>query len=89
MGLGGAGIKYQSSLRGRVNEKVLDLGSSLVVQWLGLCPSTAGGTGSIPGQGTKIPHALRCSPPPQKIPNIKKVLDLATQVRGELVTASP
>ena len=24
--------------------------------WLGLCASTAGGTGSIPCQGTKIPH---------------------------------
>ena len=26
----------------------------LVVQWLRLCPSTAGGMGSIPGQRTKI-----------------------------------
>jgi hypothetical protein len=25
-----------------------------VVQWLRLCPSTAGGMGSIPGQRTKI-----------------------------------
>ena len=32
-------------------------GTSLVVQWLKLRASTAGGTGSIPGQGTKIPHA--------------------------------
>ena len=31
--------------------------TSLVVQWLGLCTSTAGGTGSIPGWGTKILHA--------------------------------
>ena len=30
-------------------------GNSLVVQWLGLRASTAGGMGSIPGQGTKIP----------------------------------
>ena len=29
----------------------------LAVQWLGLCASTAGGTGSVPGQGTKIPKA--------------------------------
>ena len=28
-----------------------------MVQWVGLHTSTAGGTGSIPGQGTKIPHA--------------------------------
>ena len=33
------------------------LGTSLVVQWLGLRASTAGGTGLIPGQGTKILHA--------------------------------
>ena len=32
-------------------------GTSLVVQWLRPCASTAGGTGLIPGQGTKIPHA--------------------------------
>ena len=30
----------------------------MAVQWLGLHASTAGGTGLIPGQGTKIPHAL-------------------------------
>ena len=29
------------------------------VQWLRLRASTAGGTGLIPGQGTKIPHAAR------------------------------
>ena len=28
-----------------------------MVQWLGPCASIAGGIGSIPGQGTKIPHA--------------------------------
>ena len=35
--------------------------TSLVVQWLRLHASTAGGTGSIPGQGTKIPHATQSS----------------------------
>ena len=29
-------------------------GTSLMVQWLGFCTSTTAGTGSIPGQGTKI-----------------------------------
>ena len=29
----------------------------MVVQWLRLRASNAGGMGSIPGQGTKIPHA--------------------------------
>ena len=32
------------------------LGISLAVQWLGLCASTAGGLGSIPGQGTEVPQ---------------------------------
>ena len=31
-------------------------GTSLVVQWLNLHDSTAGGTGSNPRRGTKIPH---------------------------------
>ena len=31
-------------------------GTSLVAQWLGLHPPQAGGTGSMPGEGTKIPH---------------------------------
>ena len=31
-------------------------GTSLVVQWLGLCASTVGGLGLIPGEGTKIPQ---------------------------------
>ena len=37
---------------------VIVIGTSLVVQWLRLHASTAGGAGSIPGWGTKIPHAL-------------------------------
>ena len=37
------------------------LGTSLAVQWLRRHASTAGGTGSIPGPGTKIPHAMWCS----------------------------
>ena len=28
-----------------------------MVQWLRLCASNGEGTGSIPGRGTKIPHA--------------------------------
>ena len=31
--------------------------NSLAVYGLGLCTSTVGGMGSIPGGGTKIPHA--------------------------------
>ena len=36
------------------------LGTSLAVQWLRLHASTAGGTGSIPSWGTKIPPASWC-----------------------------
>ena len=41
--------------------KAAYIGNSLAVQWLGLHASTAGGTGSIPGRGTNIPHAMRHS----------------------------
>ena len=34
-------------------------GNSLMVPWLGLGAFTAVGPGSIPGQGTKIPQAMR------------------------------
>ena len=44
----------------KVNLKDSKLGTSLVVQWLRLCASIVGDTGSIPGQGTKIPHAAQC-----------------------------
>ena len=33
----------------------------MAVQWLGLCASTAGVTGFIPGQGTEIPQVLQHS----------------------------
>ena len=39
--------------------KNLDLGTSLVVQWLGLGAFTAMAPGSIPGRGTKILQAAR------------------------------
>ena len=35
-------------------------GSSLVVQWLRLCSSTAEGADWIPGQRTKILHGSQC-----------------------------
>ena len=35
-------------------------GTSLVVQWLRLCAFSAVDAGSIPGRGTKIPHAVLC-----------------------------
>ena len=48
-------------------QKVLNLGDSTAVQWLGCCALTAKGLGFIPSQGTKIPHAARCSPPPKTL----------------------
>ena len=30
-------------------------------QWLKLCAANSEDVGSIPGQGTKIPHAVKCS----------------------------
>ena len=41
-------------------------GTSLVVQWLRLCASPIGVAGSIPGQGTKIPHAVQHGPKRKK-----------------------
>ena len=32
-----------------------------MAQWLRPCAPTTGGIGSIPGRGTKIPHALWCN----------------------------
>ena len=37
------------------------MGTSLVVQWLGLHTSNAGGTGLISGRGTKILHVTELS----------------------------
>ena len=48
--------------------------TSLEVQWLGLRASTAGGMGSIPGRGTRIPRATRCAPPPRKKEKLWKLL---------------
>ena len=36
-------------------------GTSLMFQWLLLSTFIAGGTGLIPGWGTKIPHVFRCA----------------------------
>ena len=33
-----------------------------MVHCLRLCASTAEGTGSFPGEGTKTPHAMQCGP---------------------------
>ena len=43
------------------------LKNSLEVQWFGLCVSMAEGMGSIPGWGTKIPHAMWCAKKKNKL----------------------
>ena len=57
------------------------LGTSLAVQGLRLHASNAGGTGSIPGQGTKIPHAKQHS---QKTKKKKKASPSQLQLQGDL-----
>ena len=39
-------------------QKDLLAGISLMIEWLRLHASNAGGAGSIPGSGTRIPHAM-------------------------------
>ena len=46
-------------------------GTSPAVQWLRLCASSAGDVGLIPGRGTNIPHAAKCSQKKKK--NLKKL----------------
>ena len=47
--------------RGGEDEKRIWRGNSPVVQWLGLCAASTGGTGLIPGQRTGIPYAEWCN----------------------------
>ena len=48
--------------------------TSLVVQWLRLHASTAGGTRLIPGQKTKTLHAVQCGPPRHNTIKIKRLI---------------
>ena len=66
------GKKYTNKSTGSKN------GSSLAIQWLGLHTPTAGGTGSIPSQGTKMLHATWCG---QKTKN-KKFQDTKKKKKG-------
>ena len=47
----------------------LFIGTSLAIQQLKLHASSAGDSGLIPGQGIKIPHALRYAPHQKKFIN--------------------
>ena len=58
----------------------MQFGTSLVVQWLRPCTSTAAGTGVIPDQGTKIPNTMLHRP--------KKEKKLSVQFSGVLYIQS-
>ena len=49
-----------------------ETGTSLVAQWLRLHSANAGGMGSIPSQGTKIPHTMQHSQKIERKENIKR-----------------
>ena len=63
-----------------IHEKCL--GTSLVVQWLRLHAANAGIVGLIPGQATKIQHAMQCG---QKIKK-QKCLELSLGYRKLMKT---
>ena len=65
------------------------LGISLVVQWLRLHASTAEGLGSIPGQGTKIPHAVWYGQKKKKMKVVGGVLPLAAVANTFLIVGYP
>ena len=48
------------------------IGTSLTAEWLRLHISNAGDMSSIPGWGTKIPHAMWCGQNKEKIKKKKK-----------------
>ena len=50
-------IEYKKEKRNKKAQKSY-LGTSLAVQWLRLHASNVEGSGSMPGQETKIPHAM-------------------------------
>ena len=69
------GNKIASELK-KCHYKRATRGTSLVVQWLSLHASTAGGTGWIPVWGTKIPHAAWCSQKQQRAPKLRRTFSI-------------
>ena len=59
-----------------------EFGTSLGVQWLRLCASTAGDAGLIPGRGTKIPHAMQRG---QKIKKTKHLTELPGSLQQKIL----
>ena len=50
-------VKKKKKMKKNNKSITVNIENFLVVQWLGLCTSTAEGLGSIPDLGTKIPHS--------------------------------
>ena len=50
------------------------------VQWLGLCTSTAGDVGSIPGRGSQIPQAFWCGQKKKKKPKTRFLAETKLQM---------
>ena len=53
------GLPTQKLSGSKVHCKKVKDRTSLVAQWLRLYASSAGSVGSVPGQGTEIPHAVQ------------------------------
>ena len=63
-------------------------GTSLVGQWLKVCFSTTGGTGSIPGQETKILHAVQHSGKKKEMALVQR-RQSSSRVKGPNVQGLP
>ena len=72
--------KQKGALRSCTNGRFLKAGkrNSLGGQWLEHSASATEGLGSIPSQGTKIPHASQCS---QKSLKIRKERDKEVKMK--------
>ena len=55
----------------------------MAVQWLRLQASNAGGMGSIPGRGTRIPHAVQCGQENKNEERKKQDLNSANTMENE------
>ena len=60
----------------------------MVVQWWRLHTSTAGGIGSVPGWGTKIPHAMQPSQKKKEYTKIKLKKHLNDRTEKEKIEKS-
>ena len=62
-----------------------------MVQWLGFCTPNAGGPGSIPGQGTKIPRAMWRGKKKKKEKKIAEKKEIIWELRSQdcTVPSSP